>query len=264
MKNKKEIKSEEKKDWIELYKTDKKFNAKVQLIGYGIFIFIVIIGLNISAASGNRSNRDITSMKSSINNQTNRTTNKKIALLQKINNNYEYDIKVELTTKKDETTETKKVEYSGKSYKNNMEIIKKDNNESKTYYKIDSRYYKKENDDFEIIKSDEIYDTLEKEYIELDNIKEYLDKSTLDHVTEYSSGKKEYVYHMRVKEIIKSYPEIDEIEIKALEENNTLTIEIDYLSLMKVLSRDNESCIVTYTYKNIDTVEEFSIMEYSN
>lgn len=144
MKNKKEIKSEEKKDWIELYKTDKKFNAKVQLIGYGIFIFIVIIGLNISAASGNRSNRDITSMKSSINNQTNRTTNKKIALLQKINNNYEYDIKVELTTKKDETTETKKVEYSGKSYKNNMEIIKKDNNESKTYYKIDSRYYKKE------------------------------------------------------------------------------------------------------------------------
>lgn len=69
---------------------------------------------------------------------------------------------------------------------------------------------------------------------------------------------------MRVKEIIKSYPEIDEIEIKALEENNTLTIEIDYLSLMKVLSRDNESCIVTYTYKNIDTVEEFSIMEYSN
>ena len=264
MKNKKEIKNEETKDWIELYKTDKKFNAKVQLIGYGIFIFIVIIGLNISAASGNRSNRNITSMKNSINNQTNRTTNKKIALLQRINNNYEYDIKVELTTKKDETTETKEVEYSGKSYKNNIEIIKKDNNESKTYYKIDSRYYKKVNDDFEIIKSDEIYDVLEKEYIELDNIKEYLDKSTLDHVTEYSSGKKEYVYHMRVKEIIKSYPEIDEIEIKALEENNTLTIEIDYLSLMKVLSRNNESCVVTYTYKNIDSVGEFSIMEYSN
>lgn len=261
MKEKKGINKEELKDFIEKYKTDKKYKAKVQLIGYGVFILIVLIGLNISAL-GTSSHENISSMKNyPLNNRNTKTENKRITLLDNIKDNYEYDVKATVTTKKEEIEETKEIEYYGKSSNNNMEINKKLGNENNTYYKVDKRYYKKVNEQYEMMKEEELYDILEKEYIELDSIKEYLEKSSLDHVTEYSSGKKEYVYHMRVKEIIKSYPEIDEIEIKALEENNTLTIEIDYISLMKVISTDYQKCNVTYTYKNIGNVEDFKVIE---
>ena len=51
MKEKKGINKEELKDFVEKYKTDKKYKAKVQLIGYGVFILIILVGLNVSALS---------------------------------------------------------------------------------------------------------------------------------------------------------------------------------------------------------------------
>ena len=258
MKDKKVVNKDNIKEFVNKYKTDKKYKAKVQLIGYGVFILIIIIGVNISAASSGYSG-NITTMKRETN-EPSTTTNQSANLLKEINNNYEYEVNAKITTKKDDKEETKDIKYTGKSYENNMEITKTFNNETNNYYKVDSRYYKKNNEQFELIKNEEIYDTIEKEYIELDSIKEYINNSTLDHVTEYSTGKKEYVYHMAVKTIIKSYPELDEIEIKILEENDILSIEIDYISLMKVIEKDFEECIVTYTYKNIGKVEEFTII----
>ena len=254
-------KNNEELSFFEKYKTDKKFNAKVQLIGYGIFILILIVFLNISSL-GNNSSSNITSFKNSTNNhQQSKIDNQQINLLQKLSNNYEYDIKAKITTKRDDNKETKEVEYYGKSAKNNMEIIKKVDNTTINYYKVDNRYYTKEGNNFTLIKDNEIYNILEKEYVELNYIKEYIEKSSLDHKTEYSNGKKEYVYHMKVKEIIKSYPEIDEIEINITEEDNTLTIKIDYITLMKALNMKIEECEVTYTYKNINTTEDFTIIE---
>lgn len=249
-------KKEEKKEesFFEKYKTDKKFNAKVQLIVYGAFIIILIIGLNLNSQN-TTSSKNITSLKSETTNS--RITNKRINPLEKINNNYEYEIKGTIIKKENEK---KEISYTGKRYKNTKEIIKNNQIEN-TYYKINSRYYKKNNNEYESTKEEEIYDNLEKEYIELENIKEYIEASSLDHITEYSSGKKEYVYHMRVKEIIKNYPEIDEIEINVTEENNIITIKIDYISLMKVLDINIEECKVTYTYKNIGLVEDFTNIE---
>ena len=260
-KNKNEQQATENQSFFDKYKTDKKYKAKVQLIGYGIFILILIAYLNISNMNAT-SHGNITTLKNEINNkETSATTeDKQIDLLEKINNNYEYTINTTIITNEEE----KEVKYSGRSAKNNMEITKEINTTTINYYKVDSRYYKKDNDTYELAREEDIYDVVGKEYIELNDVKEYIDKSSLDHVTEYSTGKKEYVYHLKVKEIIKSYQGQDEVEIKIIEENNILTIIIDYTNLMKLFSEELKECMIEYTYQNIDSVEEFTIIEEDN
>lgn len=260
------MKEEKKESLFEKYKTDKKYKAKIQLIGYGLFILLVIIYVNISSMNSSTGS-NITTIKNNINQtetEKNTEEEKKSNLLNKINNNYEFETKITITTKNETQEEQKEQTYSGKRSKNNTEINKKTTDNTNTFYKVDSRYYTKINDTYQIIKSEEIYDTLEKEYIEWEYIKEYIEKSSLDHITEYSSGKKEYVYHLKVKDIIKSHQEIDEIEINITEENDILTIEFNYTNLIKVLSKEIEECKMKTTYKNIGKVEDFIVIEETN
>ena len=242
--------------FLENYKTDPKFKAKAQLAAWGIFIIGIIIYVNIASINKGSSN---TLIKDNLTNQSklNITKTQKNNLLKKITNNYEYEIKVNITEETDESKTNKTAIFTGKSYKNDLEINKEENDNKNTYYKLNSRYYTKNNETYESITPEEIYTILEKEYIELSYIKEYIDNSSLDHVTDYSSGKKEYVYHLKVKEIMKNYPEVDEIEISIIEENDILTINIDYTNLMKLIKKGTTSCKVEYTYKNINNVEKF-------
>ena len=83
----------------------------------------------------------------------------------------------------------------------------------------------------------------------------------MDHVTNYSSGKKESVYHLRVSDIIKSSMDSLVVEFTVLEENDILTITVDYLNLMKQTSKDVVRSSATYTYKNIGSVLAFSVMD---
>ena len=48
------------------------------------------------------------------------------------------------------------------------------------------------------VSSDEVYDVISNKYIEIDKILELINESSLDHVTNFSNGKKEYVYHYKV------------------------------------------------------------------
>ena len=96
---------------------------------------------------------------------------------------------------------------------------------------------------------------------QLNSLKKYLDKANLDHVTDYSSGKKESVYHLKLKDIIPGYQDEDEIEINILEENNILTIKIDYTKLVEKASEDLKEAKIEYIYTNIGNVEEFKIIE---
>lgn len=247
-------------EFLKKYKTNEKFKAKTQLIGYGILIFIIIIYINIENATA-PSYEKITSFKNDSQNQeqSSITDNKKNKLLEKINDNYEYDIKVKKITKSQENDIIKEVHYTGKSYKNNIEILKESEGITNNYYKEDTRYYTKNNDNYELTKENIVYDVVEKEYIELNDIKYDINKSSLDHVTEYSNGKKEYVYNLKIKDIIKSYLETDEIEIDITEENDTLTIMIDYTKLMQIMEEEVKECKIEYSYKNIGSVEEFKI-----
>ncbi len=263
-KEKKEISKKETNklsDSVNKYKNDKKYKAKIQLIIYGIVFIIIIAYANILRLNAPKSN--ITSQeerKKQIEKIIKKET-KKEGLLEKISDNYEYTINISYIPKEESNTEQKELHYKGKVFKRNMEIIKEIDETKNNYYKVNTKYYTKDNDTYNLIKEEEIYNIVEKEFIELNSLKKYLDKANLDHVTDYSSGKKESVYHLKLKDIIPGYQDEDEIEINILEENNILTIKIDYTKLVEKASEDLKEAKIEYIYTNIGNVEEFKIIE---
>ena len=121
---------------------DKKYSAKLQLIGYGAFILIVIIYANLSSKNYNYdySNKITNSVNKK--EETSEVQTEK-SLLESINNNYEYNLEVNIkniTEENGEKEETKTYKYTGTSYKDILKI--KTNN--KTYY------FKKERSNFSV------------------------------------------------------------------------------------------------------------------
>ena len=261
--------NEKKESFFEKMK-DKKYKAKVEFIGYGIFIVVLIIYLNV-ASMGQSPSTSNTVLQNKENESTEQEEEEDIDLFKKINNNYTYDIHITLKKKQDEESdiiEEQTVRYFGKRFSSNTEIEKEIMEEKNIYYKIDKEYYQKkteeslplEQEKFEKIEENTIYDVLEKKYIELDEIKNLIEKSSLDHVTNYSSGKKESIYHLNLKDIILNYTEDEEVEIGIVIENSTLTIEIDYTNFMKEQDKNITECKAEFIYTNIDQVEAFEII----
>ena len=102
-----------------------------------------------------------------------------------------------------------------------------------------------------------VYSLVEAEYVEIDSILQLLNQASLDHVTDYSSGKKEYVYHLKVKDVIVSYKLEDVIEIEIEEENGVVEIEMDYSNLLKVVNDEIVTCKLEATITEIGTIKEF-------
>ena len=244
MKKQKEVNKE---SFFYKYKNDKKYNAKVQLTGFGILILFVIISANISNTTNNNYNTN--SINTILNKQEEQQEEN---LLDKIDYNYNYDINVNLTKINDEII---KYNYKGKSFNNTIEI-NKDNN---LYYKVDDYYYRKEENNYILATTDEIYDLVPNNYIELNKIKEYINKASLDHITNYSSGKKESLYNLYLKDILINNKTEDVVTINVIEENEMLKITINFTSLLGITSKEVKECIITYTYTNIDKIEEFKI-----
>lgn len=255
--NNSEVQGEKKQSFIEKIRTDKKYSAKVQLIGFGIFILLLIIYLNVISGSSN-SNQNIILGNNSSSLIEESTDDDKTSLLEKVDNNYSYDIVLDIKKKNSDVEEEKQIHYYGKSYKDNMEINKEMDGNTYLYYKVKDYYYKN-GDNLELVKESYIYDIVDKEYIELDSILKLLDKASLDHVTDYSSGKREYVYHLRVKDVIVNYSQEDIIEIDILEENGIISIDIDYTSLLKVIDSSILDCELKATITQVDEVLEFEV-----
>ena len=253
------------KAFLAKYKSDKKYKAKVQLTGYLIFIIILVIYLNISNM-GNNYNYNSTN---TTNNQEPTTDNikedKDLSLLKKLDNNYNYSVNIAITrTKEDNTPENININYNGKSDNENIIINKVINNNTLTFYKAGDEYYKKNNTEYELMAENEIYDIISAKYIEYSSLKKYIEKASLDHYTNYSTGKVEYVYNLSISEIIKSYKKDDKIEIDIVEENDAITIDIDYANLFKVLNNKITDCKINYKYNNIGTTEKIIIFEEDN
>ena len=51
--------SNKKESFFDKVKGDKKYRAKVELIGYGIFIVVLVLGLNISSLGDNSNRSDL-------------------------------------------------------------------------------------------------------------------------------------------------------------------------------------------------------------
>lgn len=267
--NKKELKeqevmqnSDEKENlsFFQKLKTDKKYSAKIQLIGYGLLIVVLIIYLNISSMGNSVSGGNTAiSNEEKINDQLNSTDIESNDLLKEIENNYQYDIHITMKKKNGELDEETTLRYYGKSYDDQLEIFKETLDSTVTYYKLEGRYYIKDDQSILFTDQSSVYDVLEGEYLELDEIKNLIAKASLDHVTDYSSGKKEYVYHLLIKDIILSYQKDDVVEIDAVMENETLTIDIDYSNLLKAIAGDVVECKVESVYSEIGKVEEFQV-----
>lgn len=251
--------------FFEKMKTDKQYNAKVQLIGFGIFIAILVIYVNISSlGSSGTTNSVLGDLNSNYQSDDKNTVEDSINLLEKLENNYRYDITVDIQKNGgngQEIVDVNKIRYVGKSFKNQIEITREDVVGSTLYYKVDNRYYSKNNEVMDLVEEDDVYSVIDSEYIELDGILEFIDKASLDHVTDYSSGKKEYVYHLKVKDIIVSYKLEDVIEIEIEEENGILKLEIDYTNLFRVVDETIIDCELEAIITDIGKVEEFLMLD---
>lgn len=260
--------TEEKKDsFFHKMKNDKKYSAKVQLMGYGILIVLLVLYLNVS--SMNSSGSGVNTIIGDINNsgsEIKNTDKDDTTLLKNVSDNYSYGMVIDID-KKSMNTETEEeigvehvIRYTGKSYGNKLEINKVANEQQTLYYKVDDNYYSKVDNVTSFVKDSNVYDAIDKEYIELDNILKLMDKASLDHVTDYSSGKKEYVYHLKVKDVIVSYQLEDVVEINVEEENGILKIKIDYSNLFKVIDNSILEFELEATITEIGEVEDFEVV----
>ena len=234
------------------YKNDKKYNAKIQLVVYALFIIIVVVYVNTSHV-GNNYNYD-----NSIDSNGKISENSVGNVLDNINSNYNYLVEMNAKIKKDNNhDEDVKYTYKGKSVDENMII---EINNSETFYKVSSEYYIKNEDNYKFIDVSTVYELISYKYIELDSVKKFIKKAILDHVDE-EDVIANYSYNLLVKDVIQSYNGEDVVPIKINVVNNVYTIEIDYSNLFKEMYNDIVFCNIKYTYSDVNNVEKFVIIE---
>lgn len=259
---------EVKESFFERYKRDKKFCAKVQLIFYGIFLLGLVIYLNATGMNGgsNTANNVIGNTIGSGNLEDKNASLDDSSLLEKLSNNYNYDIKIDYKKKSMDTTNNEELEiehsvsYSGKSYDNKLEINKVKDNNTYLYYKVDDKYYCMIDNITSNVWDNEVYDVINNKYIEIDKILELINESSLDHVTNFSNGKKEYVYHYKVLSSKTSSNVANIVEIEIEEDNGILDIDIDYTNLVKELDNTIVELELEAIVSNIDLVEDFEVI----
>lgn len=265
--NKKVNDKEENNDsFLQKMKNDKKFSAKVQLIGYGIFILALVIYVNISSLGGNRGIvGNIISHSDFINNGSNIDKNDN-SLLKRLRDNYSYEISVKVgknslnVLTNENVVVDENILYSGKNYDKYKEINKMVNDNKMLYYKVDNNYYVSNDNVITLVKDSIVYDVVSFEYLELDKILKLIDKASLDHVTDYSSGRKESVYHLMVKDVVVNHQKDDVVEIKVEEDNGVLKLNIDYSNLFVLIDDSIVQCNVEVIVKQIGEVEKFEVI----
>lgn len=197
---------------------DKRERAKIELILYAIFFIGVIIFVRVG---NNISNNNI-----------NTSDN---LFISQINDNYSYDTKVNINDNN--------YEYIGKVLGYNSTIEKKDSNTDEYFYKKNDKYYKLDQDNGYILSNkNDIYDIINYDYMDINNIKEYIKTSNND------NG----IYKVKISDIILNSSSSDYITIKIDNINNT--IEIDYTNLLKINDNNITKAIVIITYSDINKI----------
>ena len=238
---------EEKENFFKRMKEDKKYNAKVQLIGYGVFILIIVVFLNVGSLVGSNSTgvleNDII---------------EEVNIIDEIDNNYEYNVNVSLVKGEDLISN---YHYYGKRANDNQEINKEVGEVVSSYYKVNDYYYVMNEEELSFVDSNVIYDLVDSKYVELDDVLEMINKASLDHVVDNSDGSNESVYNLYVKDMVISVKNDDVISFNVKEVDNKLLIDVDYTNLIKVFDESVTSFKVSYEYFNVGDVEEFSVIK---
>ena len=197
---------------------DKRERAKIELMLYVIFFIGVIVFVRI----GNNAS----------NNNINTSDN---LFISQINDNYSYDIKININDNN--------YEYIGKVLGYNSTIEKKDNNIDEYFYKKNDKYYKLDQDNGYVLSNkNDIYNIINYDYMDINNIKEYIKISNND------NG----IYKVKISDIILNSSSLDYITIKLDNINNT--IEIDYTNLLRINDNNITKAIVNITYSDINKI----------
>lgn len=205
---------------------DKKYQAKVKLSIYGIFILIVII----LGSIGNNSSLDNSNTKDIDNNISDNNSSindsKDIFLLPK-NKDYKYNIDIKL--------DDKEIKYNGEVNDDGEVITKEIDNVKYNYKYIDKKYYVSKNNNYVLTSRDSIYDIVDYSYIDNDVINSYLKEGKL-------VGNKSVVY---IKDIVLDYKGNDYITYTLSDKK----IEIDYTKLYNILNDNKiDSLVIKIEY----------------
>lgn len=206
-------------DKIKEMRKDKVGRAKLELMVYGIFFLILILFIRITSFIGGSSNINNSVISSSI--------------IDKIDNNYSYTIDINI----DDNNYT----YTGKVLESNESLTKKVNDTEEYYYVMNSKYYILDNNgNYILTNKEDIYNIIDYNYLDINNIKEYLKLGTKNNNT----------YTVKVSDIILNNNSNGTVTIT--EEDNKLII--DYTNILKIDNNSINKALVTITYDNIGKI----------
>lgn len=206
---------------------DKRYQAKIKLSGYSIFVVIAIIMILVEGATNNKNTVIDNGLEDNktIKDNTDTKDNKLFTI------NYPYII--ELNYNIDNTKNNITYKYSNN---NNELLITKTNNDIVTNYKyISNKYYVENNDKYILTNINKVYDIIDYEYLDIDNINNYLNNATLEND----------IYKVYLKDIILNNTSDKYITIKLLDNS----VEIDYTYLLNILNNSNYDTFILKIHK---------------
>ncbi len=192
-------------NFMEKWKTDKKFRAKIKLLLYGLFLVSVIIYVT------------------TLDNKQLPVENETIDIIEEkkdtitIPTKYKYITEVEI--------DNDKYTYSGEKNDEQLTISKTNNDKTTDYIFKDNEYYVKEGELYIKTTKDEVYDIVNYNYISLEAINNYLEKSKTNNNNQY------LVY---LKDIILGNDSEEYFTISI----NDNKISIDYTPLIKQFNQN--------------------------
>lgn len=216
--NNEENKKEEKLTLKERLK-DKRERAKIELILYGIFFIAVIIFARVLGSNSNYT-------------ENNNLTEE--SFVSSLEDNYEYYTII--------TINDNNYEYYGKVLGNNSSINLKVDDEVKSYYLMNKKYYVLEDGNYILTDEEEIYPYINNRYLNASNIKEYLELSVKENDT----------YKVKISDIVLDSESEEYLTIYINEGDKNLVI--DYTELFKLTDNSIEKVLVNITYNNIDNI----------
>ena len=206
---------------------DKRYQAKIKLSGYSIFVVIAIIMILVEGATNNKNTIIDNGLEDNktIKDNTDTKDNKLFTI------NYPYIIELNYNINNTKNNITYK--YSNN---NNELLITKTNNDIVTNYKyISNKYYVENNDKYILTNINKVYDIIDYEYLDIDNINNYLNNATLEND----------IYKVYLKDIILNNTSDKYITIKLLDNS----VEIDYTYLLNILNNSNYDTFILKIHK---------------
>lgn len=208
-------------DFLEKWKSDKRYRTKIKLLAYTIFIIIIFI-YALTLDTSPRNYEDI----SDINNNSIKET----ADIIKIPEQYEYIIKIKI--------DDKEYKYSGIQTTEKRTIKKEIDDKVTNYIYQNNQYYLEDSiniNNYVTTTKEEVYDIVNYNYINLTTINEYLKKATKDN--------NQYLVYL--KDIILGN-ESDRYFVIDINDKN---IFVDYTVLMKEFNNNIKTYTVNYEIK---------------